>query len=285
MSLPTLLELLRLATGYLREKGVEQPRLDAEVLLAHVLKTERIMLYVHHDRPLEPEEVTAYRALVARRGRREPAPYLTGEKEFHGLPFRVTPAVLVPRPETEHLVAVALAFAGDGAWHGFDVGTGSGVLAVTLAVRCPQARLVASDLSPEALAVARENAQRHGVDDRVELVEGDLWAGREPRGAWDLVISNPPYLTAQEMAGLPPEVRWEPQLALDGGPDGLAVIRRLAAEAWAHLRPGGLLAFEIGASQAAACLELLENTGHYRDARVTHDHAGLPRVVSCLRAA
>lgn len=284
MSLPTVLELLRLATGYLEGKGVARPRLDAEVLLAHVLQTERIMLYVHHDRPLEPDEVAAYRALIGRRGRREPVAYLTGVKEFYGRPFRVDPAVLIPRPETEHLVETAVAFAGERqALRGWDVGTGSGILAVTLACEIPESQWIATDLSAAALAVARENAERHGVAGRIRFVEGDLFAGGESDGAWDLIVSNPPYLTAQEMAALPPEVRYEPSLALDGGPDGMAVIRRLIEEGWRFLRPGGLLALEIGAGQAEACCRLVAATGRYEAVRVTRDHAGHPRVLSCLR--
>lgn len=283
MSLPTLLELLRLATGYLQEKGVEQPRLDAEVLLAHVLGTERIMLYVHHDRPLQPAEVAAYRTLIAARGRREPVAYLTGEKEFHALSFQVNRSVLIPRPETEHLVAVARSFAGEGAVCALEVGTGSGAVAVALAHQCPRVHLVATDLSAEALEVARANAERHGVLDRIEFVQGDLWAGRKPLADLDLILSNPPYLTADEMAGLLPEVRYEPALALDGGPDGLDVIRRLIQQAWAYLRPGGLLAFEIGPAQAEACRHLIRAAGRYGEARLTLDHTGHPRVVSCLR--
>lgn len=285
MSLPTVLELLRLATGYLEGKGVARPRLDAEVLLAHVLQTERIMLYVHHDRPLQPDEVAAYRTLIIRRGRREPVAYLTGEKEFYGRPFRVDPAVLIPRPETEHLIETALAFAAGGqALRGWDVGTGSGILAVTLAHELPESQWIATDLSSGALAVARANAERHGVAGRIRFVEGDLFAGYEPQDSWDLIVSNPPYLTAQEMAALAPEVRCEPSLALDGGPDGLAVIRRLIQDGWRFLRPGGLLAFEIGAGQEEACRRLVAETGRYEAVQVTRDHAGHPRVVSCLRA-
>lgn len=284
MSLPTVLELLRLATGYLQGKGVEQARLDAEVLLGHVLQTERIMLYVHHDRPLQPDEVAAYRTLIARRGRREPVAYLTGEKEFYGRPFRVDRPVLIPRPETEHLVEVALAFAaGRQALQGWDVGTGSGILAVTLAAQIPESRWMATDLSAEALTIARANAERHGVAERVRFVEGDLFAGQGREGAWDLIVSNPPYLTAEEMAALAPEVRCEPPQALNGGRDGLDLIRRLVQQAWQFLRPGGLLAFEIGAGQEDSCRRLLMETGRYEAVQVTHDHAGRPRVISCLR--
>ncbi|MBO2519266.1 peptide chain release factor N(5)-glutamine methyltransferase [Limnochorda sp.] len=286
MSRPTVLELLRLATGYLREKGVAQPRLDAEVLLGHALQMERIMLYVHHDRPLEPHEVDVYRTLIARRGRREPVAYLMGEKEFFGRSFQVDPRVLIPRPETEHLVEVALAFAiGEGPVRGWDVGTGSGILAVTLAAELPDSHWLATDLSADALAVARANAERHGVADRIRFLEGDLWAGTKPDGSWDLIVSNPPYLTDHEMAHLAPEIRYEPRQALAGGPDGLQVIRRLVQQAWAFLRPGGLLAFEIGAGQAEACRQLLAEAGQYEGIRVLPDHAGHPRVVCGLRTS
>ena len=205
--------------------------MEAEVLLAYILGTSRAVLIAHPERPLTPAQLDRYQALVRRRAADYPLPYLTGRLEFYGLEFEVTPEVLIPRPETEMLVELALARQPASA---VDVGTGSGCIAVSLAVHLPEATIYATEISPAALAVARRNAERHGVAERVRLLAGDLLSPCP--GPVDLIVSNPPYVSTGERASLPASVReYEPSLALDGGSDGLDVVRRLLAQAPAVL--------------------------------------------------
>lgn len=277
--LPTVTEILQRAAGYLAGRGAPAARLDAELLLAHVLQLPRIRLYVEHDRPLTPEEVAVYRRAVARRARGEPVAYITGNKEFFGLTFRVSPATLVPRPETELLVEAALDWLDrhPGARRVADVGTGSGCIAVSLARFRPGLRVVATDICEAALAVATENAGRHGVRDRVVFLQGDLLTPLP--GPVDAVVSNPPYVARGAWAGLPRDVRdFEPRVALDGGADGLAVIRRLVGQSARYLAAGGLLALEIGAGQEQAVRQAMREAGFQR-VESRRDLAGHPRVV------
>ncbi len=276
MKARTPLELVRLAAGYLAEKGVSSPRLDAEVLLAHVLGVPRIRLYTEFDKPLEPAEVAAYREAVRRRARREPVAYITGEREFWSLRLRVDPRVLIPRPETEVLVETCLARMGaEGVL--LDLGTGSGAVALALLSERPGWRAVGVDVSAGALEVARGNARSLGLAERLDLRAGDLY-GPVAGERFDLIVSNPPYVPSAELDRLEPEVsRYEPRGALDGGPDGLAVLRRIAGRARHHLEPGGFLAVEIGAGQGPAVRQLLEGAG-LAGVRVVPDHAGRDRV-------
>jgi release factor glutamine methyltransferase len=252
-------------------------RLDAEVLLAHALGWSRARLLAEGAAPLEPERRRAFAALVARRAELEPVAYLVGAREFYGLALEVTPDVLVPRPETELLVEAALERArGRGALRIADIGTGSGAIAVALAHRLPQALLDAVDLSPAALAVAARNAARHGVAARVRLLQGDLLAPLEQ--PVDLLVSNPPYTVLAEIdEGVR---RHEPHLALDGGPDGLALYRRLLAAAPPLVRPGGAVLLEIGATQGPAVAALARQLFPAAQIRVEQDLAGLDRVVT-----
>jgi release factor glutamine methyltransferase len=285
----TLLEVLQKSSAFLAERGVESHRLDAEILLAHGLGLRRIDLYLQHDRPLDPAELARLRPLVLERGRGVPVAYLTGEREFFDLAFRVSRDVLVPRPETEGLVEAALAaLAGVDAPRFCDVGTGSGCVAISLLHRLPRARAVATDLSKAALLVARENAARHGVLDRLDLREGHLL---EPLGhapAWtdlDAIVSNPPYVVRGDPTLEPRVAAHEPALALYvEGQDPLSVARALARAAPAALRPGGLLAFEIGAGSGPAAVELVASLG-YLEPAVDPDRAGIPRVVRGRRPA
>ena len=259
--------LLAYARTYLRECGSESAGLDAEVLLAHSLGTDRLGLYREPDRILDSGQAAAYQDLVSRRGRGEPVAYLTGHKEFMGLDLAVGPPVLIPRPETELLVEQALELLGSAFQEeptfrlAVDVGTGSGAIAISLAVFMPEVRVLATDISGEALAMARRNAAYHGVAGRVTFYQGDLLAPLslpELQGQVDLVTANLPYIPAGDLAGLPRDVRdHEPQLALDGGPDGLALYRRLIPDACRLLRPGGFLLLEIGPGQGGACLGLV----------------------------
>jgi len=272
---------LRWATARLHAAGVDSPRLDAEILLAHVLTVERAHILAHPERRLRVAESTRYRQLVVRRARREPVAYLVGHQEFYGLDFCVSSAVLIPRPETELLVeaAIALGCAFDARpWIVADVGTGSGAIAVSLAVNVPHARVYATDVSAEALAVAEKNCRRHGVSGRVTLLRGHLLTPLpEPV---DCIVANLPYVSRAEWESLPTGITaYEPRLALDGGPDGLEYIGELLASAGPYLRPGGAILLEIGAAQGLAVTTLAEE--HFPQARVDllRDYAGLARVV------
>jgi release factor glutamine methyltransferase len=248
----------------------DAPRLEAEVLLAHVLGLSRADLYAHPERSLPPQRLANYQTLLNRRACGEPLPYLTGHIEFYGLDFAVDPRVLIPRPETETLAELALALIAPipkriraqdrpalraARPTVADVGTGSGCIAISLAVHAPHVHIYALDLSPDALTVAHANAERHGVADRITFLQSDLLTALP--GPVDLIVANPPYVAAQEWPTLPREVReHEPRLALYGGLDGLDVIGRLLSQAKDHLRPEGALLLEIGDAQGAAAIRL-----------------------------
>jgi release factor glutamine methyltransferase len=267
----TIRRILTWTTGHFEKRGVDAPRLTAEILLAHVLKTGRVRLYVDLDRPLSKDELAAFKALIERRLAGEPTNYLTGTKEFYNRPFKVDARVLIPRPETELLVeAVLHAVPRDAPSRVLDVCTGSGCIAISVAAERPQATVVATDLSRDACALARENAQALGVSERVSVLEGDLFSPLPPDATFRVVVSNPPYIDSGDIAGLSAEVRREPRLALDGGPDGLVALRRVIQGARRVLEPGGLLALEMGETQGSAVLELLRAAG-YSDARVEKD--------------
>jgi release factor glutamine methyltransferase len=267
----TIRKVLTWTTQHFEKRQVDSPRLTAEVLLAHVLKVGRVRLYVDLDRPLSKEELATFRALIERRMAGEPTQYLTGVKEFYNRPFKVDARVLVPRPETELLVEASLrALPKDAPARALDVCTGSGCIAISLAAERPQASVLATDLSPDACALARENAEALGVSARVTILQGDLFAPVPEDARFQLVVSNPPYIASGEIPGLSAEVRREPNMALDGGKDGLSFIRRIIMEARRWLVPGGLLAMEIGETQGSAVQALLQAAG-YEDARVEKD--------------
>lgn len=282
---PRPLELTRLAAEHLAGRGVSDPRLDAELLLAHVLGVRRLDLYLQFERPLEPAEVAAYREAIRRRSRREPLQYITGEAHFRELVLRVDGRVLVPRPETEVLVGAVLQWAGERRPGGavLDLGTGSGAILISLLVEGRFGCGVGTDVSADALAVARENAARASVVDRVELRQGSVW---EPIGdgeRFDVIVSNPPYVADTEREALMPEVRdYEPSFALFAGADGLSVVREIVRGAAERLAPGGLLGLEVGPGQAAAVMELAGRHG-LAGARVVEDLAGRERVVLASR--
>lgn len=267
----TIRKVLTWTTQHFEKRQVDAPRLTAEILLSYVLKLSRVRLYVDLDRPLSKEELGAYRALIERRMAGEPTQYLTGVREFYNRAFKVDARVLIPRPETELLVEAALRMLPkDAPGRALDVCTGSGCIAISLAAERPQATVIATDLSPDACALAQENAQALGVADRVSVLQGDLFAPVPAGERFQVVVSNPPYIASEEIPGLSAEVRREPKLALDGGPDGLVAVRRVVTGARQWLEPGGLLAMEIGEDQGPAVLELLRAAG-YADARVEKD--------------
>ncbi len=260
--------------------------LDAPLLLAHVLGLTRAALLAHPDAALTSEQAAAFRALIVRRAAGEPVAYLTGTRAFYDRDLAVTPDVLIPRPETEHLVEQALAWArGRSALCIADVGTGSGAIAVTLAAHVPDARVWAVDVSAAALDVARANAARQGVSDRVTCVQGDLLGPLIAANVQaDLIAANLPYVARPELDDLA-VTRWEPRLALDGGPDGLDLIRRLLADVPRVLASDGLLLMEIGAGQGAAVCELARRACPGAAVRLAADYAGLDRVVSVQRGS
>jgi len=269
----TVRRVLGWTTQHFEKLGLDSPRLTAELLLAHVLHTSRVRLYTDLDRPLEAGELAAYRGLIARRAAGEPTSYLTGTREFYGRTFAVDPRVLVPRPETELLVeAVLQAVPRDAEIRVLDLCTGSGCVGITLALERPRARVLATHTSPGAVEGARANAAALGPADRFEARLGDLLAPVEGEPPFDVVVANPPYVPTGELPTLSPEVRREPPLALDGGADGLDVVRRIAEEAPRRLVPGGLLALEIGDGQGPAVHSLLEAAG-YGSVRIERDLA------------
>ena len=272
----TLLKLLRWTTNYFTEKGIDNPRLDAELLLADVLKLDRVGLYLNYDRPLLRAELDVVRPLVKKRGQREPLQYLLGSAEFWSLPFKVTPDVLIPRADTEILVEEALARAGS-TGELLDVGTGSGAIVISLASELPGWQLTGLDISAAALTIARENIESNQVADRVTLLQCDL--AELPTQQYDLIVSNPPYIAQQEWDELMPEVRcFEPQLALLAENDGLACYQQLAAQIDSRLKSGGWLLLEIGYQQAVAVQELLTAAGLH-NLFIRKDYSGQPRVV------
>jgi release factor glutamine methyltransferase len=277
---PTIGAALAGAVAGLRAAGVPEPEADAQVLFAFAMGTSRAGIVAAARDPLAPALAARLEPLLRRRAAREPVAYIMGEREFWSLPLAVDRRVLVPRPETELLVETALHRAPH-ARRVLDCGTGSGAVAVALARELPRATVWASDRSLGALAVARANCARHAPD--VQLLAGDLLAPVRA-GTIDLVVSNPPYCTDAELGAVAAEVcRFEPREALAGGPDGLAVLRPLVADAARVLAPGGVLLVEIGAGQVAAVLRLLDATGCYTDVVVEQDHAGIPRVVGARR--
>jgi release factor glutamine methyltransferase len=251
---PTLLEVLRLSTAFLAQRGSESARLDAELLTAHSLELQRLDVYLQYDRSLREEELEPIRALLRRRAAGEPVAYLLGEREFHGRAFTVTPAVLVPRPDTETLVDAALHWARarqHAALRIVDVGTGSGCIAVTIAAELPDAVLVASDISGDAIEVARENARRHGVEDRITFVQGSWLQPLQPHAPFEMLLSNPPYVTEAELRELAADVRnYEPHAALVAGEDGMEAYGHILQGAAALLTPGAYVALEVDPRRA-----------------------------------
>lgn len=276
----TVLETIQRSTEFLTKKGVDSPRLQVELLLAHVLKLPRLHLYLNFERVLTPDELEIVRGHVKRRGAREPLQHIIGSTSFCGFEIAVNPDVLIPRPETELLAELACQFLSTCNLQPatvLDFGTGSGCLAITLALKCAGASIVALDVSPAALAVARANATRLGAV--VEFFESDGFNQLSAEAEFDLIVANPPYIASLEIASLDPEVRdFDPRLALDGGADGLDFYRRLAREAARFLKPQGKLMLELGDGQAASTTDLLK-THKWVVEPVVRDYAGRERIL------
>lgn len=284
----TVGRLLQWTTDYLKSRGAETPRLDAEVLLAQAMGCRRIELYTTFDEVPRDELRTAFRELVRHRAEGTPVAYLVGRREFYSLNFRVGPGVLIPRPETELLV-VALLDLAKGRSSGeplsvVDVGTGSGILAVCAAKHLPKAQVTAIDISPKALETAAANAADHGVADRIEFIQSDLFAAVPEERQFDFIVSNPPYVSTSEMAKLAREVKdFEPHEALEAGPRGTEVIERLIPQAAQRLRPGGHLLIEISPMIHDATVALLAADPRFKPGPTIKDLARLPRVVQAKK--
>ena len=280
----TVLQVIQRSGDFLQRHGVDSPRLQAELLLAHVLQLPRLQLYLNHGRTLIEPEITSLRALVQRRAKREPLQHLVGSTSFFGLEISVGPEALIPRPETETLVELTLAALGKVTSpqpQVLDFGTGTGCIATAIAVKCPSSRLHALDISEPALALARRNAARHALSERITFLFVDGFSALRPELRFDLIVTNPPYIPAAEIATLQPEVRdFDPRLALDGGTDGLDFYRRLAAESPAWLRAGGGLFAEFGDGQGEAIQELFRAHGWLRVAL----HADLTKRLRVMEA-
>jgi release factor glutamine methyltransferase len=277
----TVLDVITATTDYLRKSGVESPRLNIEHLLAHVLKKRRMDLYMEFDRPLGEQELAPLRELVRRRAQREPLQHLLGTVEFLGLTLKSDARALIPRPETEQLCEMLAAQAGapECIWKSgriADVGTGSGCIALALVTKLPDAQVTGLDASDDALALACENAALTGLATRVTFTKSNLLAAAE--GPLDLIVANLPYIPSAELAALQPEVQRDPSAALDGGADGLAIIRRLLPEAAVKLRAGGLLAMEVGHDQTAILAAELPAHG-FTGTKILKDHQGRERFI------
>jgi release factor glutamine methyltransferase len=275
---------------FLSRAAIESPRLDAEVLLRHVIGIDKVQLYLRIDETIKAEAERQFWELLERRARREPLAYITGRKEFWSLDFSVTPDVLIPRPETELLVEAALERTPQmlkSRVKIVDLGTGSGAIAVCLAKELPEAQISAVDISSAALQVARANAERHGVADRIRFLLGDLFAPvAEERESFDLIIANPPYVRSADVAKLEPEIReWEPIAALDGGRDGLDIYRLIAGQCRSYLTATGHVLLEIADAMGEAAAQIFANAGGFETARLLRDYAGKDRVMATRKVS
>ena len=280
----TIAEALKYASVKLTAAGISNARLDAEVLLAYELGKDRAWIITHREDTLDSTRQPLFEDAIRRRSRREPLQYITGNQEFWGLDFKVTPAVLIPRPETELLVETAVEISkGKDPVALVDLCTGSGCIAVSLAKELADARIFATDMSGQALSVARENAQRHGVSDRIRFFEGNLFDPLDEldlRGRLDTITANPPYIPSGDLPALQPEVRiYEPELALAAGPSGTEVQKSIILTAGEYLKSRGVLIMEMGLGQAGSLKTAAVDTGSYGSIGILKDLAGIDRVI------
>lgn len=277
----TIRRVLEWTSGYLREKGSDSPRLEAEVLLAHARNCPRIQLYTAYDEPLPESVRTRMREMVQRRAASEPVAYIVGHREFFSLDFHVSPDVLIPRPDTETLVVEVLERIKTLPQPRIlELGTGSGCISVAIAANHAQAMLTATDVSTAALAVARRNIDQHGLSDRISTLQSDLYAGLPEGARFDVIVSNPPYVRLDEIESLDPDVRiHEPHLGLAGGADGMDVLRRIIDQSPAYLQDAGWLALECAREQTAALKDRIDGAGRFADCRIVNDVSGQPRVL------
>lgn len=280
----TVLEVIQRSTEFLNKKGVDSPRLQTELLLAYLLKLPRMQLYLNFERQLSQTEIDNFRELIKRRSQREPLQHIVGSTSFCGLEIAVNRHVLIPRPETELLAEHGWKFLNSlnsqpSSVSVLDLGTGSGCLAIAMAVHSPGAKIFATDISTEALEVAKQNVARYNALDRIQLLHGDAFAAFNSAIAFDLIISNPPYIRTSEIPSLQIEVReYDPHQALDGGPDGLAFYRRMASEAAAFLKPGGKIMLEFGDGQAQVIREIFDSQKWIVEG-IVEDYTQRPRIL------
>ena len=283
----TIGKILKWTEEYFQKYNIENPRLDAEILLGYVLNKERIFLYVHFDQPLDVEELAKFKECIKKRAMKMPVAYITGVREFMGLDFKVTEATLIPRPDTEILVETAMErlgkIAGNETGTGkcfADLGTGSGAISLSIINYMKEIEDVTVDISPKAIAVAKENAEKFAVSDRIEFLEGDFLKPLENKGKFTAILSNPPYIPKQDILGLESDVKdFEPMGALDGGIDGLDFYRQLLVKSANYIEDGGFLAIEIGINQSQAILEMAKRNLMWGKVEVIKDLAGIDRCV------
>jgi len=287
----TIIRLINWTTDFFKSKNIPTPRLDAELLLSHLLNLNRIELYLKFDYVLKRKELEEFRELVIRRAKREPIAYITGHKEFWSLDFIVTEDVLVPRPETEVLVEETLKIFKESrqpvnGCRVLEIGTGSGAVAISLAKELPMVSIVASDNSRKALKVAKQNAAKFAMGNNFDLVLGDLFAPfRNENGFCDVIISNPPYVPQGDFLKLSPEIKdFEPQDALNGGKDGLQVFRKIIPDASKYIKKNGYLLLEVGDNQAKRVVRLIEETGLFCKSCIIKDLGGKDRVVKTQKS-
>ena len=280
----TIGRLLDWTTDYLKKYAIEHPHLEAEILLSHTLKVPRINLYTDYERVISPEKLAEFKKLILRRSQREPLPYITGKAWFMSLEFEVSPEVLIPRPETEKLVEVVIELAKTSNLELLaDIGTGSGCIAVSLAKYLPHVFIYATDISEKAIEIARANAEKHQVADKINFLKGNLL---EPlsKEKFDLIVFNPPYVKTAELKELQPEIKkYEPKKALLGGEEGLDYYQKIIDQAHNYLKNRGCLVFEVGAGQADKVSDLIQETKLYKQPKKVKDYSGIERVVIAQR--
>lgn len=277
----TVLESIKLSTEYLEKKGVESPRINAEILLAHILNCKRLELYLAFDRPLGDAEVSMYRSFLKRRGEYEPLQYIIGSVEFYGLPFNVNSSVLIPRQETEILVEEVInEYRNKSDLSILDIGTGSGNIAIALAINLPGTRVTGIDISEDALELARKNSALNGTIDRVKFLHNDILNDGEVGNDFDVIVSNPPYVSGKDFERLRPELKiYEPRRALTDEADGLIYYRKILSKAGCLLKSGGRLFFEIGQGQSASVKDIFEEY-NFTAIRIRNDYLNIERVIS-----
>jgi release factor glutamine methyltransferase len=276
----TIKKVLDWTTGYFTKHQMENPHLEAEILLSHALNAERIKLYIDFEKEIDKKSLEVFKGFITRRAKREPTAYITGNKHFMSLNFKVTQDVLIPRPETELLIenAIELSKAYNGNITVLDIGTGSGAIAVSLAKFIDNAEIYATDSSKKALEVAALNAKRHGVEGKIKFIETDLFPKENLK--FDIIISNPPYIKTSDISGLQPEIKdFEPVAALDGGADGLDFYRKIMEKASEYIKENGSILLEIGADQSKDVVGIIKNKLALKNIRVKKDLSGLDRVV------
>lgn len=280
----TIKKLIDWTTQYFRNHAIEDPRLDVELLLSHVLKKQRIFLYTDFEQIVNPEELAQFKSYIQKRVKGISTAAIIGEKDFMGVTFHVNENVLIPRPDTETWLEKVIQYhRGDPDIEVADLGTGSGAILLSFLYYCKEAKGVGVDISPKALEVAKENGEQLKLSDRATWLEGDYIDALPAETLYDGILTNPPYIPSADISGLAQEVRSEPLLALDGGDDGLIFYRRLAEKAADHLKPGGFLAMEFGIHQWEPILDLFKATGQFEDFEVIKDYGGIERAIYCKK--